>query len=97
MGFSFCGDYFGENINFPTVSTNGNCLPPMGGSGSAKPQSAQAPLCGFFRHILRLLVLLRKPLFATAKRQLPRTLDDIWAKLLKLISTKNHEIYLDNI
>jgi len=30
-------------------------------------------------HILRLLVLLRKPLFATAKRQLPRTLNDIWA------------------
>jgi len=28
-------------------------------------------------HILRLLVLLRKPLFATAKRQLPRTLDEI--------------------
>ena len=28
--------------------TIGNCSPPIGGSGSAKPQSAQAPLCGFF-------------------------------------------------
>ena len=27
-----------------------------------------------FTHILRLLVLLRKPLFATAKRRIPRTL-----------------------
>jgi len=30
-----------------------------------------------FHHILRLLVLLRKPLSATAKRHIPRTLDEI--------------------
>ena len=35
-------------------------------------------LCAvFLRHILRLLALLRKPLFATEKRQLPRTLNAI--------------------
>jgi len=27
--------------------TSGNCSPPFGGSGSKKPQSAQAPLCDF--------------------------------------------------
>ena len=27
--------------------TNGNCSPPMGGSGYAKPQSGLHPLCGF--------------------------------------------------
>jgi len=51
--------------------TIGNCSPPMGGSGSAKPQSGYALCAVLLRHILRLLVLLRKSLFATAKRQLP--------------------------
>jgi len=49
----------------------------MGGSGSAKYRSGYA-LCGILlHHILPALVLLRKPLFGLAKRQLPRTLDDM--------------------
>jgi len=58
--------------------TNGNCSPPCsGGSGSAKHRSGYA-LCGILlHHILPALVLLRKPLFGLAKRQLPRTLGDI--------------------
>jgi len=58
--------------------TNGNCSPPCsGGSGSAKTQSGYA-LGGFLlHHILPALVLLRKPLSATAKRQLPWTLGEI--------------------
>ena len=63
--------------------TLGNCSPPYsGGSGSVKTQSGCA-LCGFLlHHILPALVLLRKPLFGLAKRQLPRTLGDIRAKMI---------------
>jgi len=67
--------------------TNGNCSPPCsGGSGSAKRQSGYA-LCGILlHHILPALVLLRKPLFGLAKRQLPVTLGAISTdKQLKLI------------
>jgi len=55
--------------------TNGICSPPCsGGSGSAKHRSCFA-LCGILlHHILQLLVLLRKPLSATAKRHIPKTL-----------------------
>jgi len=39
---------FGHSVkNAQLHLTNGNCSPPMGGSGYAKPQSAQAPLCVF--------------------------------------------------
>ena len=55
--------------------TNGNCLPPMGGSGSAKPQSGLRPLCGFAPpHFAVAGLCFAKPLSATAKRQLPGTL-----------------------
>jgi len=58
--------------------TNGNCSPPCsGGSGSAKHRSGYA-LCGILlHHILPALVLLRKPLFGLAKRQLPVTLNQL--------------------
>ena len=66
-----------ETTIFSTVSTNNNCSPPCsGGSGSAKHRSGFALCCILLHHILRLLVLLRKPLFATAKRHIPRTLDE---------------------
>ena len=55
--------------------TNGNCSPPVRRFGLQKTAVGAKRLCAvFLRHILRFLVLLRKPLFATAKRQLPRTL-----------------------
>jgi len=58
--------------------TNGNCSPPCsGGSGSAKHRSGYA-LCGFAPpHFAVAGLCFAKPLFATAKRQLPRTLDAI--------------------
>jgi len=64
--------------------TNGNCSPPYsGGSGSTKHRSGFA-LCGIlFHHILPALVLLRKPLFGLAKRQLPVTLGERTAKMNK--------------
>jgi len=43
-----------------------------------------------------LLVLLRKPLFATAKRQLPRTLCDIKSKVTGMAASvppKNHNLF----
>jgi hypothetical protein len=50
-----------------------------------KNRSRRKRLCAvFLRHILRLLVLLRKPLFATAKRQLPRTLNASFAGIKKI-------------
>jgi len=55
-------------------------LQPRLNAGGKAPKncSRRKRLCAvFLRHILRLLVLLRKPLFATAKRQLPRTLSAI--------------------
>jgi hypothetical protein len=63
--------------------TNGNRSPPCSGSsGSAKHRSGYA-LCGILlHHILPAMVLLRKPLFGLAKRQLPRTLCEIWAELV---------------
>jgi hypothetical protein len=46
-------------------------------TGYEKSQSGYSPFMGFsLRHILRLLVLLRKPLYATAKRRIPGTLND---------------------
>jgi len=58
--------------------TNGICSPPCSvGSDSAKHRSGFA-LCGILlHHILRLLVLLPKPLSATAKRHIPRTLGEM--------------------
>jgi len=58
--------------------TNGNCSPPYsGGSGSAKYRSGYALCDILLHHILPALVLLRKPSFGLAKRQLPRTLGEI--------------------
>jgi len=73
---------FGEKSKIVLRITNGNCSPPYsGGSGSAKHHSGFA-LCGvLLHHILPALVLLRKPLFGLAKRQLPRTLCDSFAQL----------------
>ena len=64
--------------------TNGNCSPPCsGGSGSAKPCSGYRPLHGFAPpHFAVAGLCFAKPLYATAKRQLPRTLKDIGAKLV---------------
>jgi len=42
--------------------------------------------CGSLTHILSALVLLRKPLFGLAKRQLPRTLCDSFALLNESIN-----------
>jgi hypothetical protein len=69
--------------------TNGNCKMPCSGIlGYAKPQSGYALYAVLLRHILRLLVLLRKPLFATAKRQLPRTLGDIKPEDINIYSMR---------
>jgi len=55
--------------------TSGNCFAAFRRLGFHKTPVGTSCLCGvLLQHILRLLVLLRKPLFATAKRQLPRTL-----------------------
>ena len=50
--------------------TNGNCFAALRRLGFRKTAVGLSPF-------VRLLVLLRKPLFATAKRQLPRTLCDM--------------------
>jgi len=61
----------------PIAQQTVTALPPYGGSASAKHRSGFA-LCGILlHHILPALVLLRKPLFELAKRQLPRTLGEI--------------------
>jgi len=58
--------------------TNGNCSPPCSAVRVPENCSRRKRLCAiFFHHILRLLVLLRKPLSAIAKRQLPWTLGEI--------------------
>jgi len=62
----------------------------LGGSGSANHRSGLR-LCGILlHHILPALVLLRKPLFGLAKRQLPRTLG---ASFLTLM----YKIIFDNV
>jgi len=58
--------------------TNGNCTPPFGRLGYTKPQSGLRPLCGFSPpHFAVAGLCFAKPFYATAKRQLPRTLDEI--------------------
>ena len=74
--------------------TNGNCSPPMGGSGSAKPQSGLRPLCGFATpHFAVAGLCFAKPLFATAKRQLPRTLSEIRARLSEYENSQYYSLY----
>jgi len=55
----------------------------FGGSGSAKHRSGYALCDILLHHILPALVLLRKPLFGLAKRQLPRTLSEKNRKYLR--------------
>ena len=74
-----------NNIHTQRRITNGNCSPPCsGGSGSAKHQSGCALGGILLHHILPALVLLCKPLFGLAKRQLPRTLYAICLRLYRI-------------
>jgi len=58
----------------------------MGGSGSDKTAVGLRPLCGFSPpHFAVAGLCFAKPLFATAKRQLPRTLCERQAKMIKNI------------
>jgi len=61
--------------------------------GSRKSQSAQAPLCNFLppHFASPNMVLLRKPIFGLAKRQLPRALDDIKMRLFRHYIWRNYE------
>jgi len=47
--------------------TNGNCSPPMGGSGYAKPQSGLRPLCVFSPPHFAVAVLVSQALIRNRK------------------------------
>ena len=65
--------------------TNGNCKMPYSGIlGYEKLQSALSAFVQFsLRHIFAALQNLRFRLFGLQKRQLPRTLCDIWASKIE--------------
>jgi len=70
-----------NGVCLPLRITNSNCSPPCsGGSGSAKPQSGVALCAVLLHHILPALQMLRIRLFGLAKRQLLRTLGEMYQR-----------------
>jgi len=63
--------------------TNGNCSPPMGGSGSDKTAVGLAPFMRFFSATFWAGVFASQIPIACPKRQLPRTLSAIFTTLFK--------------
>jgi len=62
--------------------TNGNCTPPFGRLGYAKPQSGLRPLCGFVYATFGAGVNASRCPVTCPKRQLPVTLCEIGANWL---------------